>query len=123
MLDKGSCQAAAEKTEAELGRIEVLVNGAGGNKREATTSDDLAFFDLPAEAVRFDDEFTRRHRAPDRTLDVHHVRLDLQVDLDAQRIAGEAALRLSPLAVATDRLDLHAVELEVEADHLATSIQ
>ena len=53
MLDNGSCQAAAEKTEAELGHVEVLVNGAGGNKREATTSEELAFFDLPAEAVRF----------------------------------------------------------------------
>ncbi len=52
VLDKESLERACEKTIAELGEIDVLVNGAGGNKKEATTSEDLSFFDLPAEVVR-----------------------------------------------------------------------
>jgi len=31
----------------------ILVNGAGGNKKEATTGKDLSFFDLPPEAVQW----------------------------------------------------------------------
>jgi len=53
VLDKKSLQAAKEKINAEFGKIDVLINGAGGNKKEATTSQELSFFDLPAEAVRF----------------------------------------------------------------------
>ncbi len=53
VLDKKSIERAREKTVAELGEIDILINGAGGNKKEATTSQDLSFFDLPIEAVRF----------------------------------------------------------------------
>ena len=53
VLDKESLGQAKEKTVSELGQIDVLINGAGGNKKEATTSDALSFFDMPAEAVRF----------------------------------------------------------------------
>ncbi|UCF16174.1 MAG: SDR family oxidoreductase [Phycisphaerales bacterium] len=53
VLDKASLEAAKEKVAAEFGRIDVLINGAGGNKKEATTSPDLSFFDLPKDAVRF----------------------------------------------------------------------
>jgi NAD(P)-dependent dehydrogenase (short-subunit alcohol dehydrogenase family) len=53
VLDKESLEAARKKTVSELGDIDVLINGAGGNKKEATTSETLPFFDLPAEAVRF----------------------------------------------------------------------
>ncbi len=53
MLDTNSLEAAKGKTITELGEIDILINGAGGNKKEATTSQDLSFFDLPAEAVRF----------------------------------------------------------------------
>jgi len=52
VLDKQSLKAAKEKTVAELGEIDILINGAGGNKKEATTSQNLSFFELPAEAVR-----------------------------------------------------------------------
>ena len=52
VLDRRSCEAAAEPTEGELGDIHVLINGAGGDRKEATTGE-LAFFDLPEEAVRF----------------------------------------------------------------------
>jgi NAD(P)-dependent dehydrogenase (short-subunit alcohol dehydrogenase family) len=53
VLEKESLVAAKEKINSELGPIDILINGAGGNKKEATTSPDLSFFDLPAEAVRF----------------------------------------------------------------------
>ena len=53
VLDKKSLQAAKEKTVAQLGPVDILINGAGGNKKEATTSKDLSFFDLPSEAMRF----------------------------------------------------------------------
>ncbi|MHC4665735.1 MAG: SDR family oxidoreductase [Planctomycetota bacterium] len=53
VLEKDTLEAARQKTVAELGEIDILINGAGGNKKEATTSEALPFFDLPAEAVRF----------------------------------------------------------------------
>jgi len=53
VLDKKSLERAREKINSELGKIDVLINGAGGNKKEATTSPDLSFFDLPADVVRF----------------------------------------------------------------------
>lgn len=53
VLDKQSIESAKDKVVSEFGRIDVLINGAGGNKKEATVSPDLSFFDLPSEAVRF----------------------------------------------------------------------
>ena len=53
VLDKKSVEAAKEAVISKFGRIDILVNGAGGNKKDATTSPDLSFFDLPSEAVRF----------------------------------------------------------------------
>lgn len=44
---------AAESVVAEFGRVDCLVNGAGGNHPQATTKPDLSFFDLPEEALRF----------------------------------------------------------------------
>jgi NAD(P)-dependent dehydrogenase (short-subunit alcohol dehydrogenase family) len=37
---------------AEFGRVDCLINGAGGNHPQATTRPDLKFFDLPEEALR-----------------------------------------------------------------------
>lgn len=37
----------------EFGHLDILINGAGGNKKEATTCKELEFFDLPAEAIRW----------------------------------------------------------------------
>lgn len=45
--------AAAETVVAEFGRVDALVNGAGGNHPKATTTPDLAFFDMPEDALRF----------------------------------------------------------------------
>ncbi|MBN1974681.1 MAG: SDR family oxidoreductase [Sedimentisphaerales bacterium] len=53
VLDKQSLVEAKDKIVSKFGKIDVLINGAGGNKKDATTSPDLSFFDLPAEAIRF----------------------------------------------------------------------
>jgi NAD(P)-dependent dehydrogenase (short-subunit alcohol dehydrogenase family) len=53
VLDRSDLEAAAEKIMESYGRIDVLINGAGGNHPKATTSDELPFFDLPEESVRF----------------------------------------------------------------------
>jgi NAD(P)-dependent dehydrogenase (short-subunit alcohol dehydrogenase family) len=53
VLDKASIEQAKDKVIAEFGRVDVLINGAGGNKKEATTSPEVPFFDLPSEAIRF----------------------------------------------------------------------
>ncbi|MGE5295076.1 MAG: SDR family oxidoreductase [Solirubrobacterales bacterium] len=53
VLDKASIEQARDKVVAAFGRVDVLINGAGGNKKEATTSPQMSFFDLPADAVRF----------------------------------------------------------------------
>ena len=52
VLDKESVQAAFDRGIKSMGRVDVLINGAGGNKKKATTSADLSFFDIPAEAVK-----------------------------------------------------------------------
>jgi NAD(P)-dependent dehydrogenase (short-subunit alcohol dehydrogenase family) len=52
VLDKKQIEDAAKEITAKLGPIDILINGAGGNKKDATTSDTMKFFDLPAEAIR-----------------------------------------------------------------------
>lgn len=53
VLEKENLQVLAEKIKDEFGGIDILINGAGGNKKEATTSDENSFFDLPSEALEF----------------------------------------------------------------------
>lgn len=53
VLDKASIEEAAKHVISAFGQVDILINGAGGNKREATTSDELSFFDLPVEAIRW----------------------------------------------------------------------
>jgi NAD(P)-dependent dehydrogenase (short-subunit alcohol dehydrogenase family) len=52
VLDKKQLEDAAKEIASKLGPVDILINGAGGNKKDATTSDSLPFFDLPAEAIR-----------------------------------------------------------------------
>ena len=53
VLDRPSVEAAEHTVRERLGEIDILINGAGGNRGEATTSPDVEFFDLPPDAVRW----------------------------------------------------------------------
>ena len=53
VLDKQSIIKAADAVIEAFGQVDILINGAGGNKKEATTSTDMPFFDLPADAVQW----------------------------------------------------------------------
>jgi len=53
VLQRASIEKAAAQVVKQFGRVDFLINGAGGNKKEATTSDSLEFFDLPEEAIRW----------------------------------------------------------------------
>jgi NAD(P)-dependent dehydrogenase (short-subunit alcohol dehydrogenase family) len=53
VLDRGDLGRAAEAVLERFGRIDVLINGAGGNHPRATTGEDRSFFDLPEDAMRF----------------------------------------------------------------------
>jgi NAD(P)-dependent dehydrogenase (short-subunit alcohol dehydrogenase family) len=53
VLNKESIEKAAEAVITKWGRVDILVNGAGGNKPQATTGEKLSFFDLPQDAVQW----------------------------------------------------------------------
>lgn len=53
VLDKKSLETLIHKTIETLGRVDFLINGAGGAKKDATTSEKLSFFDLPEDSVRW----------------------------------------------------------------------
>jgi NAD(P)-dependent dehydrogenase (short-subunit alcohol dehydrogenase family) len=53
VLDKASLQRALQHVTETHGPVDILVNGAGGNKKEATTSAEMTFFDLPREAFEW----------------------------------------------------------------------
>jgi NAD(P)-dependent dehydrogenase (short-subunit alcohol dehydrogenase family) len=53
VLDPETLKQTAEQVLDEFGRIDCLINGAGGNNPRATTGPDLSFFDLPPDALRF----------------------------------------------------------------------
>lgn len=65
VLDKESLSAAHKKINQELGKIDILINGAGGNNPKATTDDEFfnpetlaavdkkSFFDLDPSGVNF----------------------------------------------------------------------
>ncbi|MEX0779429.1 MAG: SDR family oxidoreductase [Balneolales bacterium] len=53
VLEKESIEQAAETIISKFGRIDILINGAGGNKPTATTGPDKSFFDLPEDAVKW----------------------------------------------------------------------
>jgi len=52
VLDAESMQAAVEVALTAFGKIDCLINGAGGNRPAATTSPEKLFFDLPQDAIR-----------------------------------------------------------------------
>ena len=64
VLDKENCFAVADEVEKDLGKCDILVNGAGGNNTRATTdkeyfelgdidADTKSFFDLESDGVGF----------------------------------------------------------------------
>jgi len=53
VLDKTTIEQACAAVIDRFGTVDILINGAGGNKKEATTSETLPFFDMPSEAVKW----------------------------------------------------------------------
>lgn len=53
VLDRGSVERTAREILNEWGKIDCLINGAGGNDPDATTGEANTFFELPEEAIRF----------------------------------------------------------------------
>ena len=53
VLNRESLEHAREEVLARFGKIDVLVNGAGGNKKEATVSSDMDFFHLDISAFKW----------------------------------------------------------------------
>lgn len=53
VLSRADLERAALETLRAFGRVDFLINGAGGNHPRATTSSETRFFDLPEDAVRF----------------------------------------------------------------------
>lgn len=52
VLDRAGLEATAKEVLARYGRVDALVNGAGGNKPEGTTGPERTVFDLPEDAFR-----------------------------------------------------------------------
>jgi NAD(P)-dependent dehydrogenase (short-subunit alcohol dehydrogenase family) len=52
VLKKDAVDAAASAVLADYGRVDALINAAGGNNPKATTAPDRSFFDLPADALQ-----------------------------------------------------------------------
>ncbi|MCO6452307.1 MAG: SDR family oxidoreductase [Caldilineales bacterium] len=53
VLNKESVAAGLQNILDRFGTVDILINGAGGNKKQATTSPDLSFFDLPQDAFQW----------------------------------------------------------------------
>lgn len=51
VLKPDDVERATQATVDTFGTINILINGAGGSRKEATTSSDLSFFDIGAEAL------------------------------------------------------------------------
>jgi NAD(P)-dependent dehydrogenase (short-subunit alcohol dehydrogenase family) len=52
VLNRDSLDSAARRVAEAFGRVDILINGAGGNNPLATTGAEGAFFDLPVGALR-----------------------------------------------------------------------
>jgi NAD(P)-dependent dehydrogenase (short-subunit alcohol dehydrogenase family) len=52
VLDRTSLESAADETFRVLGRVDCLINGAGGNNPRATTGTEQSFFQIPEDGLR-----------------------------------------------------------------------
>ena len=53
VLDKSSIEGCKDKIIQRFGKLDILINGAGGNHPKSTTAADMSFFDIPAEAFNW----------------------------------------------------------------------
>lgn len=53
VLDRASLETARDEVVKRFGHIDILINGAGGNKKQATVSPELDFFHLDTEAFKW----------------------------------------------------------------------
>lgn len=53
VLDRESLEQARDAVLDRFGRVDILINGAGGNKKEATVSPELDFFHLNVDAFKW----------------------------------------------------------------------
>ena len=53
VLDKKSIISAEQQIVEKFGRVDFLINGAGGNKVQATTNNENTFFDIPPDAIQW----------------------------------------------------------------------
>ena len=51
VLDRNTIESAGQAIEESFGQVDILVNAAGGNRPEATTSAERSFFDVPQDAL------------------------------------------------------------------------
>ncbi len=53
VMDATKLRESCDRIRAEFGRVDALINGAGGNNPRATTGPSMDFFSIPADAMRF----------------------------------------------------------------------
>ncbi len=53
VLNRNSLEKAAEAVMRKWGHIDILINGAGGNKSQATTGEQMSFFNMPQDALQW----------------------------------------------------------------------
>lgn len=53
VLNKASIEKACSVVIGHFGTVDILINGAGGNKPDATTSGEMSFFDMPEQSINW----------------------------------------------------------------------
>lgn len=53
VLERESIEKAKDAVLAKFGKVDILLNGAGGNKPDCTTGPDMSFFDIPQASVQW----------------------------------------------------------------------
>jgi NAD(P)-dependent dehydrogenase (short-subunit alcohol dehydrogenase family) len=53
VLEFESIKKAYDKVLEKFGTVDILINGAGGNKTDATTGEGMSFFDIPEDAMKW----------------------------------------------------------------------